>query len=308
MLSKIAASAFGAFALGLAVGLLTGLSQSPVVGVLLPLLFGTIGGTGGLFLAKANLAVNTGGSNVGTTGLAAGMLAIGTIVGVFWGMGHRTENRAVAQLSDAGFPPESATPEDVARWVMIERRLAAIGLDTGDRAAVLGRLVGAMDQPAPELDIDPASLSAVFSRAMPSEATAAEFGIIGTELDEWVEASAGVELLLELGAGESPGRFRGALIEQARLLSTQAPLLSDRDVDTAYLSANPRAKAALDLFRKLLEPFNAAQDQNPLERVSALLASGGGSNSPTMIVPIGGPDRGIASLDFGIGSTTDSTN
>ncbi len=45
----------GTFLAGLTTGLLTGLSQSPVVAVLVPVLLGLLGGTGGFYLAVTGL-------------------------------------------------------------------------------------------------------------------------------------------------------------------------------------------------------------------------------------------------------------
>jgi len=44
--------------LGLSAGIFAGLSNSPVIGVLLPLLFGLIGGANGFYLYRVNCSVS----------------------------------------------------------------------------------------------------------------------------------------------------------------------------------------------------------------------------------------------------------
>ena len=70
--------------LGLAVGLLAGLSESPLVATVLPLLFGTVGGAGGLYLARVDLGSPADRRRLRTLGVATSVLVLCLILGTFY--------------------------------------------------------------------------------------------------------------------------------------------------------------------------------------------------------------------------------
>src|SRR5262245_6237407 len=80
-----------AFALlGLCVGLFAGLSQSPVIGVLLPLLFGLIGGANGFYLARIDFKDEQERRRLGLLGWMLSIFLIFVLAGSFYGILVRT--------------------------------------------------------------------------------------------------------------------------------------------------------------------------------------------------------------------------
>ncbi len=77
--------------LGGAVGYFAGSSQSPIIGTLLPLLFGLIGGAGGLYLMRAELDRPEVMFRLRILGKALTWFIILTLVGSVYGISLRTE-------------------------------------------------------------------------------------------------------------------------------------------------------------------------------------------------------------------------
>jgi len=112
--------------LGLCVGLFAGLSHSPVIGVLLPLLFGLIGGANGLYLARADLTNEQDRKRLGLLGLMLSVFLILVLAGSFYGMLVRTGGGLSALLPHSQPVGDSTT-----------RKVALADIDTLDAGTAL---------------------------------------------------------------------------------------------------------------------------------------------------------------------------
>jgi hypothetical protein len=65
---------------GAAIGYLVALSESPVVGIVLPLIFGLIGGAGGIYAAREDLGSETGRQRLGLIGKSVVALCLAMII------------------------------------------------------------------------------------------------------------------------------------------------------------------------------------------------------------------------------------
>ncbi len=75
---------------GVAVGYFAGLSKTPVVNTLLPLLFGLTGGAGGLYLAKADLTKIETAYRLKVLGKTLAIFSLATVIAATYGMLVRT--------------------------------------------------------------------------------------------------------------------------------------------------------------------------------------------------------------------------
>lgn len=82
-------ASFGA--MGLATGLFVGLSSSPVIGTLLPLLLGLVGGAGGIYLAQANLSMPETIARAKTLGVSGILFVAFCIPASLYGMSIRNQ-------------------------------------------------------------------------------------------------------------------------------------------------------------------------------------------------------------------------
>lgn len=133
--------------LGLAVGLFAGLSRSPIVGVLLPLLFGLIGGAGGLYLTRADLDSETGRRRVGLIGLMITILLVFTIGGAIYGMLVRTGSDFAALIpgiaveddprAGIGVDLDELEPAAALELAALRHRLTQLGASPSEVAQIL---------------------------------------------------------------------------------------------------------------------------------------------------------------------------
>ncbi|MDH3379599.1 MAG: hypothetical protein OEQ39_21955 [Gammaproteobacteria bacterium] len=136
--------------LGIAVGLFAGLSQSPVIGVLLPLLFGLIGGAGGLYVAKVNLDDTRDRQRLRFLGILLSIFLVLTVLAGLYGMlvrtgsglfslvPHLTDNSASLRDREVEVPEvEGLTPDEALELALLRYRLHSIGASDKEQAAVL---------------------------------------------------------------------------------------------------------------------------------------------------------------------------
>lgn len=90
MLSGAIAYSFGLSFVGLALGLFAGGSATPVVATILPLIFGVIGGAGGLYIGVAKLDTPIEAFKLRFIGIAFAAFSISIIIGSLWGTSLRT--------------------------------------------------------------------------------------------------------------------------------------------------------------------------------------------------------------------------
>lgn len=139
------AAGFGS--LGVAVGLFSGLSASPIVSTLLPLLFGLIGGAGGVYLAREDLGTASGRRRLREVGRALTVFSSTVALAALYGILVRTGApvasllpawTAPAERSDALVPLRSA--ESRLAFASVEARLRALSLPRDRRESILAAL------------------------------------------------------------------------------------------------------------------------------------------------------------------------
>lgn len=156
-----------AFALlGLSVGLFSGLSHSPVIGVLLPLLFGLIGGAGGLYLSRVDLNDPKHRSRVGIIGRMLTVFLIFVISGALYGMVVRTGSGITALVpGSARTEPVTTSSVDISglrelntaaalELSLLRFRLQGLGVGTQEQKVILEKARRAI---APHADRDQAA-------------------------------------------------------------------------------------------------------------------------------------------------------
>jgi len=135
---KISAWVRVAFAvIGFLIGFAAGLSATPVVGTILPLLFAVIGGGAGLFLSKAP-------HNSKEIGISVALLAMMCLAGSVWGIHLRTASglrcfitlcaEPTEQYADEiKIPTDENDPEVIANLIAIRADLLRISVPQKDR-------------------------------------------------------------------------------------------------------------------------------------------------------------------------------
>ncbi|MFL5347660.1 MAG: hypothetical protein ACJ8AT_22970 [Hyalangium sp.] len=140
-----------AFALiGLLTGLFAGMSQTPVIGTLLPLLFGLLGGAGGFFIAKENLRASGSLQRVRIISVSVVVFASCCLLGSIWGVSRRTGAPAWTFFWQIQASPESIAgydtqaPDNTVKLVMLRRRLQALGATKPEVDSILDRAAAAL--------------------------------------------------------------------------------------------------------------------------------------------------------------------
>jgi len=132
--------------LGAGTGLFTGISTSPVVGVLLPLLFGLLGGAGGLYVATLDLEQRAAQLKIRTLGTVVTTLMAALIPCAIYGVMLRT-GAALASFVphlDAGESDapvitvvRDADPTVSLELILLRRRLDILGASRSEENAIL---------------------------------------------------------------------------------------------------------------------------------------------------------------------------
>jgi len=130
--------------LGGAVGYFAGSSQSPVIGTLLPLLFGLIGGAGGLYLTRAELDCPKVIFRLRILGKALTLFIIFTLVGSIYGISLRTERNIRDFFSPIGLGRKSSLdisieeePMKAVRLAMLRARIRALGVSLDEEQQII---------------------------------------------------------------------------------------------------------------------------------------------------------------------------
>lgn len=148
--------------LGLCIGLFAGLSQSPVVGVLLPLLFGLIGGANGVYLARTNLENKQERKQLGLIGRMLSILLIFVLIGTVYGISIRTGSELSAFLPSLRptEPHEDVVvldnldamgPSNGLELSLLRYRLRALGVQESEQRAILSVAQNSLEE---SFDID----------------------------------------------------------------------------------------------------------------------------------------------------------
>jgi hypothetical protein len=133
----------GMLMVGLTAGFFAGMSKTPVVAVLLPLLFALIGGAGGLYLATAPLDSEIGLMRLRLIGKGLSGLSVACLLGVLFGISVRVLTtlsplkQTVLGLKD---------PAEALEVLALRSRLRLLGASETDEAAILRRATDASSE------------------------------------------------------------------------------------------------------------------------------------------------------------------
>ncbi len=148
--------------LGASVGYFAGSSESPVIGALLPLLFGLVGGAGGLYLAKTDLTTSESWFRIRMIGKALTLFLVFALLGSAYGISLRT-GRGLGNFVPSGVfaaedgvplpPVDPADPDRAVRFALLRARLAALGASKDEQRSILARVAGSTERVKSDEDI-----------------------------------------------------------------------------------------------------------------------------------------------------------
>jgi len=146
---------FGFSLLGVAVGYFAGSSQSPVIGTLLPLLFGLVGGAGGLYLTRVDLERPEIIARLRIIGKALTLFIIFALMGSIYGISLRTERSILSFFSPRIFQTETryeipvstqGDPKKAIEIVMLRARIRSLGVSLDEERYILQRANKLMEE------------------------------------------------------------------------------------------------------------------------------------------------------------------
>ena len=254
-----------ALSLGATTGFLVGLSWSPVVGILLPLLFGALGGTGVIYSAQLDFLRPQTRDAAVRVAIMVVALSIGIIAGVMQGMNYR--------WADQFWPEPLAAVRGDANflgWVLLDARLRQVGLTRDQRADVLRGIQTTTQNPGPPIDLagELEALGTDIAAAVP----------LATEIDEtarseWLRLQDATEQLVQLHSALPEAQRATAVRDGLASLRDETALARDDEADLAFLSGDEQAHKALGRFELRVAGLIAAIGSStpPLEQANTLL-------------------------------------
>jgi hypothetical protein len=132
--------------LGAGIGYFAGSSNSPVVGTLLPLLFGLTGGASGMYVARTSLDEPMAALRIAVLGRALVLFVVCCFVGSAYGISLRLERSIwsfaspiVSAPEGRAEIPESALddPTSALEFVLLRARLGALGVPVQEQERIL---------------------------------------------------------------------------------------------------------------------------------------------------------------------------
>jgi hypothetical protein len=154
--------AVGFGCLGLAIGVLGGLSRSPVVATLLPLLFGLVSGASGVYVARAELTSNAGRARLAELGKVLTIFSLAVVAGSLYGVLLRTGAPASALIPHSSLEEparfEAGTGislEDRLRLVGMRTRLRLLGAEKAEQERILTLLAARLEEPRDDSHMEP---------------------------------------------------------------------------------------------------------------------------------------------------------
>jgi hypothetical protein len=153
---------------GFAAGYFTGMSESPVVATLLPLLFGLIGGGGVIFLVKADLSQSVSRGRVRVLAAAAAVFALACMSGAVFGSSARSgvgledylPTWTGRGMKTAEAMKKMATQEAV-NYFVLKTKLQALGASDEEAKQILDRAAQINSQ---RRALDPKSLTTTLEK------------------------------------------------------------------------------------------------------------------------------------------------
>jgi hypothetical protein len=234
----------GLAGVGAAVGLFTGLSSSPVVGVLLPLLFALIGGAGGLYLATADLSKSDVQLRLDLLGKGFVVLAVPLVgaavyaslvrTGASWSTLFLIESRAEA----ADLNLEQMRPAHATELFVLRRKLELLGVPGREQQVVLRTAAADIESPRSRERVVASFKRLATLSTQASTALEAELGSISD--DEGAHSAADVLRLVRSFAGQY-AHYAGQLADGRWLpmTSIQQRLDEDRERLTRTIHDDP---------------------------------------------------------------------
>ncbi len=125
----------GAAAIGLLIGLMTGASNSPVAGTVIPLVFALLGGAGGFHILKADLKNAESTARLRFLGMASVGVVAGFVLGMAYGVAIRSPHGWAALIPRSAAEDTKASPwiensagtEQALEVFLLRRKLALAG-------------------------------------------------------------------------------------------------------------------------------------------------------------------------------------
>lgn len=231
-------------ALGATIGLLVGLSRTPVVATVLPLLFTLIGGAGGFFVLRTDFTQNAARQSIDAYALSVIAFSVGTISGLFLGMWNKAQAEPWSLLADGedALLPDNARNEDALDWLLLDAKLSLLGLGSTERARFLARV-----DPRPQAELDPAVADALGSASGALEAVLPDEGVVVNN-QEWVTVLEAARAL-EKWMRDHPGRSLVHASEPIEGVRGSLEWLTDDDDDRAYIDLDPKVAKAVGALK-----------------------------------------------------------
>jgi hypothetical protein len=145
----------GLASFGVAIGFFAGLSSTPIVAVLLPLIFGLIGGAGGFYLAQAEISSDQGKVRLRLLGQALAVFSMAVVVATAYAVLVRT-GQGVTSLLPAIDTPQAPVkeafdfrgiaPDRSLALVALRKRLQVLGATSEEQEQVLGTVAHGFSQ------------------------------------------------------------------------------------------------------------------------------------------------------------------
>lgn len=139
--------------LGGVIGYFAGSSQTPVIGILLPLIFGLIGGAGGIYLARVDFSKANTSYRLGLLGNCFTAFVILMVLGSMYGIALRTNSRfshflspfKITNSSDKSIIDiEGLTVLEATELVVLRRRLEALGATGSEQQTILKKAMSGL--------------------------------------------------------------------------------------------------------------------------------------------------------------------
>jgi hypothetical protein len=268
-----------AFALlGVCIGLMAGMSLSPVIGVLLPLLFSLIGGAGGLYLAGIDVEDPKARRKLRALGIVLSAFSACVLVASLYGALLRTgappeslflpppnENEAPAP---AGDKQASISASGRLELVVLRRKLQALGADPAEQRAILAKASSGLEAPYGGQRVQQLflRLQALARQAREAVSTAPPSG--DPARDRAGAEISGILERLDHAYGAVAERARSlaapSMVELRSLLEADEQRLSQSlhdDAGAAWANERPKSRAALwALELSMLEELSRIDD------------------------------------------------
>ncbi|MBB4233334.1 hypothetical protein [Rhizobium mongolense] len=255
----------GCAALGITTGLLVGMSSSPVVQYVLPLLFALIGGSAGLFAIKASNTASASEAKLAIAGWTSVCLTIPFLISMLYGTLVRTGSDIHSLLPSVTSQPAETTlsadalagltADDTVAILLASRGLTNAGVADADRKAVVDKIIASRMADEKKFTEVSGNLAQVSREAV------ARFEQIASSQNDIVNNSTFVSAWQELASLDKT--FSNAAIErQAKYdvsRKVEEKLASDFSADfTRYLKSDPtlagQISESIVLIRSLPAP------------------------------------------------------